>query len=276
MAGLSASVGCAEAAPPAPARSAADAPERAWSNVELDRTDVTFPSGPNTLRGSLAKPRAGGPFPTLIWNHGSEENPEFPRRMAKFWISHGWAFFVPYRRGHGGSGGTYFQVERSRADPSDRDAWDVAELERQADDVAAAVAFLRTQPFIDPQRIVVAGGSFGGIETVLVAERDLGLRAGLDFAGAAMSWSHNPALRERMRLAVRRARIPLFFIQAENDYNTEPTRELSQEAQRSGRPFRAKVYPPNGSTHQQGHTLCISRPDVWGGDVLAFLEPLVR
>ena len=289
IAGASASLGCVEAAPPAPPRvaaapapapaaapAAAAEPERAWSNVELEPTEATFPSGPNVLRGIFAKPRGDGPFPTLVWNHGSEQTPEFPRRLAKFWLAQNWAFFMPFRRGHGGSGGAYFGVERSRLSSWDRDAWEVAELERQADDVTAGIAYLRAQRFVDPQRIVVAGGSFGGIETVLAAERDLGLRAGLDFAGAAMSWAHNSVLQERMRVAVRRARIPLFFIQAENDYDTEPTRQLSQEAQRSGRPFRAKVYPPNGNTHQAGHTLCISRPDVWGSDVLAFLQPLVR
>ncbi len=181
--GSVASLGCVEAAPAAPPRvagaasappaapAASAAPERAWANVELEPIDVAFPSGANTLRGILAKPHGDGPFPTLIWNHGSEQNPEFPRRLAKFWLAQGWAFFMPIRRGHGASGGTYFGVERGRVSTWDRDAWEVAELERQADDVGAGVAYLRTQPFIDPRRIVVAGGSFGGIETVLVAER---------------------------------------------------------------------------------------------------------
>ncbi len=70
-----------------------------------------------------------------------------------------------------------------------------------------------------------------------------------------MSWAHNAVLQERMRVAVRRARIPLFFIQAENDYDTEPTTALAGEAERGRRPFRAKIYPPNGSTHQDGHLL---------------------
>jgi pimeloyl-ACP methyl ester carboxylesterase len=188
----------------------------------------------------------------------------------------GWAVFMPFRRGHGASAGIYMGVQREHVAAWERTAWEVAELEKQTDDVAAGVAYLRTQPFVDSQRIVVAGGSYGGIETVLTAERDLGLRAGIDFAGAAMSWAGNPVLQERMRVAVRRAKIPLFFIQAENDYDTTPTNELAGEAQRSGRPFRARIYPPNGDNHQAGHTLCVTRPDVWGSDVLAFLGPLMR
>jgi dienelactone hydrolase len=255
---------------------AAVPPERTWSNVPIERIEVTFPSGPNTLRGTYVKPSGDGPFPSLLWNHGSEQNPEFPGRIAKFWIAQGWAFFAPRRRGHGGSGGVYFGVERSQVSMGERTAFDVQNLERQADDVSAAAAWLRSQRFVDPRRIVVAGCSYGGIETVFAAERDGELRAALDFAGGAMSWTGNPLLRDRMRVAVRRAKVPIFFIQAENDYNLEPTSVLSEEAQRSGHPFRAKVYPPNGDDHQSGHLLCVRRPDVWGGDVLAFLKPLLQ
>ncbi len=201
-----------------------------------------------------------------------------PRRMAKFCTrSPRLGLLHPLSaRSHSGSGSTYFQVELDQQGPADRSAWQVGEFEREVDDVVAAAAWLRTQPFVDARRLVVAGGSYGGIETVLVAERGAGFVAALDFAGAAMSWAHSSLLQERLRVAVRRAKIPLAFIQAENDYDTAPTVALAQEAERSRRPFLAKVYPPNGSSHEDGHHLGVARPDVWGPDVLAFLAPLVR
>jgi carboxymethylenebutenolidase len=61
-------------------------------------------------------------------------------------------------------------------------------------DQLAALAWLRNQPFIDGRRIAVAGNSFGGIETVLGAERER-YCAAVDSAGAAESWALAPALR---------------------------------------------------------------------------------
>jgi dipeptidyl aminopeptidase/acylaminoacyl peptidase len=45
------------------------------------------------------------------------------------------------------------------------------------DEQLAALAYLKQQTFIDPTRVAVAGCSFGGIETLLGAERDAGFRA---------------------------------------------------------------------------------------------------
>jgi dienelactone hydrolase len=42
----------------------------------------------------------------------------------------------------------------------------------QLDDVMAALAFLKSVPGVDPQRIAVVGHSFGGQLTLLAAERD--------------------------------------------------------------------------------------------------------
>jgi carboxymethylenebutenolidase len=50
------------------------------------------------------------------------------------------------------------------------------------DDQLAALAWLRKQRFVQPNRIAVAGNSFGGIETVLGVERGR-YCAGIDSAG---------------------------------------------------------------------------------------------
>jgi dipeptidyl aminopeptidase/acylaminoacyl peptidase len=39
-------------------------------------------------------------------------------------------------------------------------------------DQLAALAWLRMQSFVDPDRVAVAGNSFGGIEVVLGTEKD--------------------------------------------------------------------------------------------------------
>src|SRR3989440_2426301 len=65
---------------------------------------VTFPSGEITLHGVLYKPEGTGPFPAVIYNHGSAPgmmSKEAFAALGPVFTSHGWVFFGPYRRGQG-------------------------------------------------------------------------------------------------------------------------------------------------------------------------------
>jgi dipeptidyl aminopeptidase/acylaminoacyl peptidase len=147
----------------------------------------------------------------------------------------------------------------------------------EVDDVIAALIYLRSQPFVDPARIVISGCSYGGIQTLLTGERDLGVKALVPFAPGAMSWEQNVPLQDRLVRAVDLAKAPVFLIQAENDYSLGPSRVLSKEANKKKKEFLSKIYPSFGSTHQDGHWgFCSSGTDVWGNDVLAFLETRMR
>jgi carboxymethylenebutenolidase len=228
---------------------------------------------PGPLWGYLYKPPGPGPFPALIFNHGSERNATDLRGQAMFYVPRGYVVFVPHRRGHGLSGGAgeYFDDVWQR---SGRKSEKLVELlEAQVDDVAAAVEYVRKLPWVDGTRMVLAGCSFGGIETLLAAERGLGLRAAIDFAGGAIIWAKTPPLQERMRRAARGARMPVFFLQAENDFDTSPSRVLAEEMRRVGLPHRMKIFPPNGTTKMDGHSFCAGGDSPpWAADVLSFLE----
>jgi dienelactone hydrolase len=148
----------------------------------------------------------------------------------------------------------------------------VAILEQHTDDAVAALQYLRAQPFVDKSRMAVAGCSYGGIVTLLTAEREVGIRSVVDMAGAAESWSSSPYLRDRLELAVSRARVPIFFMQSENDWNTEPSLRLSEVARDNNRPNQMRIFPRYGETHQDGHgKFCNHAMDVWGGEVLMYL-----
>jgi carboxymethylenebutenolidase len=207
--------------------------------------------------------------------HGSEKLPGAKDGQVEFYTHHGFVLFVPHRRGHGRSEGAYV-MDVVKAAPADkRGTVLVDELVQQVDDVAIAVEYVKRQAFVDPSRVAVVGCSFGGIESLLAAERDLGIRAAVDFGGAAMAWGHadSQPLRDRMRLAARNARVPVFFLQAENDFDTRPTTLLSEEMEKAGRPHRAKIFPPHGNTNQEGHAFSAGgAAPPWGPDVLAFLE----
>ncbi|HLJ28948.1 MAG TPA: prolyl oligopeptidase family serine peptidase [Candidatus Angelobacter sp.] len=234
--------------------------------------EVTFQSGKLQLHGFIYKPDGPGPFPAVLWNHGSEKLPGSRPELAAFYTSHSFVFFIPHRRGQGRSPGEYIQDLVMKAPPSQRAEKMVELQEAEVEDVIAALTFLKAQPYVDPRRIAISGCSYGGIQTLLAGERELGVGALVPFAPAAMSWAQNQPLHQLLRKAVDNAQAPVFLIQAENDYDLGPSHELSKEAEKKHKDFQSKIYPAFGHTHQEGHgAFCSTATDIWGADVLSFL-----
>ncbi len=158
---------------------------------EIDAAAGTFrvelESGPYRLRGDVIKPEGAGPFPVIVYNHGSERDPGLDvfGSIGDFFQAEGYVVFFPYRRGSAGSEGPYWQDEVRKRPVADEHEAAVAQLDAQNDDVLAAIAWIGEQPYADRTRIAVAGCSFGGIETVLAAERSTQIYAAVDFAGAS-------------------------------------------------------------------------------------------
>lgn len=214
-------------------------------------------------RGFLYLPAGDGPFPVIVFNHGSEEKPGKLPNLAHYYLDHGWAFFLPHRRGHGESGGVYAA--------QDRDEQRLLALhEEHSNDVAAAVAWVKQQPHIDGKRVVVSGCSFGGIQTMLAAARPLDIRAAIAFAPGAIMWRRSPGLQQRLIRAAREAQVPELIIQAENDFDLSPSKVAGAELERTGH-GKATIYPAVGTRPIQGHTFCVTGYDTWGPDVLDFL-----
>ena len=235
--------------------------------------EVMFPTAGRELHGFLWKPEGVGPFPAILWNHGSEKLPGSQPTLANFYISHSYVFFVPHRRGQGRSPGNYIQDLVAQAPPGERARRMVELQEAEVDDVISALNYLRSLPFVDPARIAISGCSYGGIQTLLTGERDLAVKALVPFAPAAMSWEQNLPLQDRLLRAIDLAKAPVFLLQAENDYSLAPSRALTKQANKKNKDFQSKIYPPFGTTHQDGHWgFCSSATNVWGNDVLAFLD----
>jgi carboxymethylenebutenolidase len=246
---------------------------------------VTFPSGPRTLHGVVHRPAGAGPFPAVLYNHGSAPGMEpvtAANALGPVFASHGWLFFMPFRRGQALSAdaGPYIMDEIHAAGARDGRAAAAATMVRllttdHLDDQVAALAWLRASGLAQPTRIAEAGNSFGGIETVLGAERG-GICAAVDSAGGAASWAKTPDLRALMTRAVQNARVPIFFFQAENDHDLAPSRVLSAAMRDAGKPFELKIYPPYGSSSDEGHAFGYFGAAVWSADVFAFLDAHCR
>lgn len=269
---------------------AAEVPENS-SPAQL----VSFPSGELRLRGYLHLPvGTGAPAGAMIWNHGSEQAQVLRTTLARFYTARGLVFFVPHRRGHGESPGQNplvqmraklregLQVRRARAEANEADAGPARdELMRQVidihegclEDTIAAVRWLERQPFVDPLRLFMSGSSHGGIQTLLAAEADVGMRAYVAFAPGAVGWHGNPELHERLLRAVRAARAPILIVQAQNDFDLGPSRVLGEALRRKGGSNMSRLYPPYGSSRDDGHgAFACEGTDIWGEGVDAFLE----
>ena len=241
---------------------------------------VSFPSGQLTLQGVLYKPEGTGPFPAVLYNHGSAPgmlSSQAFEALGPVFASRGYVFFGPYRRAQGlsASAGAYIGDEIAASVKDAGIHAGAATMIRlletdHLNDQLAGLAWLRKQSFVAPNRIAVAGTSFGGIEAVLGAERE-SYCAGIDTSGGAQSWAQSPELQALMNRAVRNSRSPIFFFQAENDYDLSPSRILSAAMKDAGKAFEVKIYPPFGKSAQDGHSFGYFGGSVWADDVFRFL-----
>ena len=247
------------------------------ASAQAKPEEVVFHSGKLELHGFLWRPNGPGPFPAVLWNHGSEKLPGSQPHLAEFYTSHFYVFFVPHRRGQGRSPGAYMQDLVEQAPPGARARRAVELHDEDVADVVAALDFLKSQTFVDPARIAISGCSYGGIQTLLAGERDLGVKALVPFAAAAKSWENNPLLQDRLLAAIAREKAPVFLLQAKNDFSLAPSHALTKEAEKKHRDFQSKIYPEFGKDRQDGHWgFCTSGTDIWGADVLSFLAERMK
>jgi carboxymethylenebutenolidase len=250
---------------------------------------VEFASGKLKLKAYLWKPAGSGPFPAVLFNHGSggadaDHTAGMPitqaaNVLAPFFVKHGYAFFYPFRRGQGPSASqapfmqeVLRREEESKGKEARQHLQFILLTTEQLDDVMAALAFLKAVPGIDSQRIAVAGHSFGGQLTLLAAECDKTVRAAVTFAAAANAWERSPELRERLLSAVRNTNAAVMLMHAENDFSTTAGSELAGELKRLHKPYVLKIYPPVGLTAEDGHNHLYEDIPAWESDVFAFLD----
>lgn len=241
---------------------------------------VHFPSGKLTLGGELYLPEGKGPFPVVLYSHGSApgmKNSLASAAIAPKFIENGWAFFMPYRRGQGLSEdqGRYIMDEINRAwwNPFESAAEKLVEIHKgaQLDDQMAALTWLRKQSFVDSNRIATVGNSFGGIQVMLgMAKAEY--CAGVSAAGAAQSWGDSEELQELLKSAAAAANGPIFFFQAENDYDVTPSKVLLSTMKNAGKQARIKIYPEFGSGEEEGHSLPYRGVSIWFDDALQFIN----
>ena len=122
-------------------------------------------------------PKFAGPRPVLINIHGGPEGqslPGFQGRNNYFLMELGVAILYPNVRGSTGYGKTFVKLDNG------------LKREDSVRDIGALLDWIAAQPDLDPSRVVVAGGSYGGYMALAVATAYSDRMAGaIDVVGIA-------------------------------------------------------------------------------------------
>ncbi|ELW9447511.1 prolyl oligopeptidase family serine peptidase [Burkholderia cenocepacia] len=156
------------------------APEAALRREQI----ISIPSADGNsvmLQATLDMPDGPGPFPLAVMNHGANGSvppPDQPRYhltfSAYYFLSRGYAVILPMMRSYAGSQGHLAHHGCDYAATGIEDARDIK----------AVIEYMKVQPKIDASRIVVAGQSFGGWNTLALGTMDVsGVHGLVSFAG---------------------------------------------------------------------------------------------
>jgi len=130
---------------------------------------------PRRIPALLQKPAGGGKHPVVIDIHGGPEGQSRPRYnpFLHYLVGElGFAVIQPNVRGSTGYGRRYTSLDNGRL------------REDAVRDIGALLVWIGAQPDLDPERVVVMGGSYGGYMVLasLVAYGER-LRGGIDVVG---------------------------------------------------------------------------------------------
>ena len=157
--------------------------------MKLDKLFIPSSESGVRLEVVAAKPNGEGPFPTVVFNHGSTGSGQnralysrtvAPAIVASSFVERGWMVLFPQRRGRGKSGGVYGEGLASDGSGYSCDV-DIAitGFDRAVEDVDAVVNYLRDRSDVNQDKLIIGGVSRGGILAIAYA----GMRPGT-FRGA--------------------------------------------------------------------------------------------
>jgi dienelactone hydrolase len=173
------------------------------------------------LETTIYKPPGEGPFPLLVLNHGKSLGSPRAQERARFqtisreFVKRGYAVVIPMRTGFSKSTGEYVEEYCDMT----------ANGQIQANDLDDVLAYLVQQPWVDAQRIVVGGQSYGGLTAMAFATHGFpGVKGILNFAGGLRtnSCDWEPSLVQAFAAYGAHSRVPSLWFYGENDSHFGP------------------------------------------------------
>lgn len=248
--------------------------------------EVWYQNGKLRLQAYLNTPAGDGPFPVVIYNHGSRP-PGYERRygpmtaVAQMLVADGYMVFEPTRRGYAKSDGQPAgeEIGTTRGDAYMQRLWE------ETSDILAAERVLDTLHSADRQHIGMIGYSQGATLSIFAASRAPGKIACIVDQAGGTDWDQSPQLRKALPPAAAKLHGPLLAMIAANDRTTASVRAVVDAAQKLHHTARLIIYPPYTPPPQErppgggplGHAIFRDHGiPIWQGDVLAFLTGCLK
>jgi dienelactone hydrolase len=224
-------------------------------------------SDPDTAAHAvLLRPPGDGPFRLALIAHASTQNAlrraQMPqteyRALAAWLVARGFAVLVPERPGHGATGGRYLE-DQGGCDEADY----ISAGRATAGVIAAALDYLRRQPFIRQDGAVILGHSAGAWGALALAgENPKVVSAIVAFAagrgGHANDLPNQVCAPQTLILSAgefgKGARVPVTWLVAANDtyFSPDLSRQLAEAFRSSGGSVDFHVLAASGT---EGHWL---------------------
>lgn len=251
---------------------------------EFIETPFTEAGQPVRLELLVHKPAGPGPFPTLIFNHGSTGRGDNPasfvtsyssRTLSQFFVDMGWMVIYPQRRGRGASGGLYDEgFEPSRSGYSCLPNFSLPGVDRAVEDLKVVLQHVRQRPDVNSAKLMIGGQSRGGILAVAFAgEYPDTFRGVINFVGGWMGEGCPTSLYINGQVFKRGAKYPgeTLWLYGERDpfYSIAHSRANFRAFQSAGGKGRFEVYTSPGQV--SGHSV-IGFPGLWSEVVKGYVD----
>lgn len=245
-------------------------------NEQVVMVSASSGSSSVQLETTIFKPPGNGPFPLVIMNHGKALGDPHKQSRDRFivvsreFVKRGYAVVIPMRKGFSKSTGNYVEYGCNMT----AHGWE------QAADLKSTLDFLRTQPWADNNRVVVAGQSYGGLATIAFgAHRYPGVKGLINFAGGlkvhggGCRWQDS--LVEAFSIFGANSNLPSLWFYGENDHHFGPklAARLHNAYVNAGGNAQLVAY---GAFRKDAHGMVAARDgvDIWWPETAKFLQKL--
>lgn len=217
------------------------------------------------MHTTVLRPPGEDKRPLAVINHGSpakaEDRPNQRsvfKTASEWFVKRGFVVALPLRRGYGKTGGSWAE-NYGRCDNPD---YRRAGLET-AKDIRTAIAYLATQAFVEPKRVLVVGQSAGGWGALALSSLNPPeVAAMVNFAGGRGGYKNGQpnsnCTPERLVEAAgeygKTARLPTLWLFTENDlfFNPALSRRMAEAYSAAGGKAEYNLLKPFG---KDGHSM---------------------
>jgi len=253
--------------------------------VPVEVTDIYWRTHRQSITLTIFRDDRLEKSPFLILNHGRAVSKSGRAKLGRarysansaYLVGKGFAVFVPTRIGYGVTGGP--DVEDSGV--CDRKNY-LPGYEAAAAQSMAVIDYAKSKSYVDANRGIVLGQSYGGATAVALAARNIGgVLGAINFAGGGggnpETSPGNPCseyqLKELFADYGKKARIPMLWLYSQNDryFGSEYPLRWFDAFKKQGGVAQYVQLPAYG---KDGHGSFTSNPNAWKPHVEEFLKTI--